>query len=260
MDRTTQIVVLLACLLAAAGLEADDGRIEIGPTDTFPIVIRGPGSFILTTDLSVDTEDVNAIEISWPHNVTLDLGGHTISGPGAGTGVGIEIPGGHSVSSVRVLNGVVTRFRYGVQLTSTSVGGGNIIENISATYNLRDGILASKAVIIECSTHGNEDDGIDASWSVIRDCVSTANEGNGIYSWAGVVHGCVANGNDEAGILLGGKANQIAFSTVAYNGGYGIDMAPDGSNNVSHCSGSDNDAGNITNCHAGNGCHHNYLP
>ena len=49
---------------------------------------------------------------------------------------------------------------------------------------------------------------------------------------------------------------------VVANGhaGYGIEMSADAQNNVSHCAGHDNDAGNVINCHVGNGCHHNQLP
>ena len=77
----TIMVIATVGLLAAGGLAADDGRIEIGPTDTFPIVIDEPGSYILTTDIEVVEEDVNAIEIRGWGQITLDLGGHVIQGP-----------------------------------------------------------------------------------------------------------------------------------------------------------------------------------
>jgi hypothetical protein len=258
--RKATILIVCLCVPAAAGLAADDGRIEIGPTTTFPIAIYGPGSYLLTTDLEVATENVNAIEIYGPHNVDLDLGGHTIRGPCSGTGYGITIPGGQSMSSVRVRNGVVSCFNWGLQLTTTSVGGGNVIEDVSVTYNLNYGIYASRATIVNCRAHGNGGDGINATASLIRDSVATSNDGDGIELYSGIVTGSMASHNEGNGIRLQGSANQVAFSRVAYNTGYGIDMVADDHNNVSHCAGSDNDAGNVRNCHAGNGCHHNMLP
>jgi len=255
-------VLAAVCIFvpAAVGMAADDGRIEIGPTTTFPININSPGSYILTADLEVVDEDVNAIEIHSAHNVSLDLGGHVLRGPCSGTGYGITIPGGHSVSSVRVNNGVVTCFHWGLQLTSTSTGGGNIIENVSVTYNQGHGMFVRNALVVNCNAYSNGGDGINSVGSVVRDCISASNSGDGIVSFWGVISGSSSRNNGGDGIDLNGAANQVAFCNVSNNTGYGINMRADDHNNVSHSAGSDNDAGNIVNCGVGNGCHHNMMP
>ncbi len=261
--RLRRVLVMMMCVVvpAAVGLAADDGRIEIGPTDTYPIVISGPGSYILTADLEVVDENVNAIEIHNPQSVTLDLGGHAIRGPCAGTGYGITVPDGLTVSAVRVRNGTVSCFYWGVDLVSTWNHGGVIIDNVSATDNLHNGIYATQAVIQECNASGNGGSGVSASGSVIRGCVASRNGGHGIYSGgSGLVHGCVASSNGDDGIYLTSTGNQVALCSVWGNSGYGINMYANAHNNVSHSAGSDNDAGNIVNCGVGNGCHHNMMP
>jgi len=56
--------------------------------------ITKPGSYKLTRDLTADGNDCFVITAS---NVTLDLNGHTLSGPGAGGGNGVIDSIGSSV-------------------------------------------------------------------------------------------------------------------------------------------------------------------
>ena len=255
------LTVVISAGLAAGGLAADDGRIEIGPTDTFPIVISGPGSYVLTADLEVTTEDVNAIEIHSPQQVSLDLGGHSIRGPCSGSGHGITIPDGLTARDIHIRNGTVACFHWGVKTSSTWNQGGIIVEKIRASENSNVGIRATRALVVGCNTSENGGSGIEASGSVIRDCVSSGNGGHGIASGGnGVVHGCVVALNGDDGIFLSGSANQVVHSSMWNNGGYGVFMSSNAHNNISHSTGSDNGAGNVINCGVGNGCHHNMLP
>ena len=255
------LTVVIGAGFAAVGLAADDGRIEIGPTDSFPIVIDSPGSYILTADLEVTTEDVNAIEIHSPQQVSLDLGGHSVRGPCSGYGNGITIPDGLTVADIHIHNGTVACFYRGVKISSTWNRGGIIVEKIRASENSEVGIRATLALIVDCNTSGNGGSGIAASGSVIRDCVSSRNEHHGINSGGnGLVQGCVVGLNGDDGIFLSGSANQVVNSSMWNNGGYGVFMSPNAQNNISHSAGSNNGAGNVINCGVGNGCHHNMLP
>jgi hypothetical protein len=255
------LALVISTGLAAGGLAADDGRIEIGPTDTFPIVISGPGSYLLTADLEVTTEDVNAIEIHSPQRVSLDLGGHSIRGPCSGYGHGITIPDGLTARDVDIRNGTVSCFYRGVNPVSDWNRGGVIIENIRASENSDAGIFATLALIVDCNTSGNGGSGIKASGSVVRDCVSSRNGNHGIASGGnGLIQGCVVGLNGDDGIFLSGSANQVVHSSMWNNGGYGVFMSSNAHNNISHSTGSDNAAGNVINCGVGNGCHHNMLP
>lgn len=79
------------------------------------------------------TGDVNgSIQVD-ANNVTLDGGGHTLSGGGSGTGVYLYMRTG---VTIRHLN--VTNFTTGVQLYLSS---NNTLENITASSNTENGIL-----------------------------------------------------------------------------------------------------------------------
>ena len=125
--------MILLCFLTGicSGLHAVDGVVLInqasalagnvteGDGPGFPVIISRSGSYRLISDLVVSS-DVTAIRITAP-NVTLDLNGFSIIGPGGctaqpqglpiclppGQGVGIQTGSDSTVgpSSVKVLNG-----------------------------------------------------------------------------------------------------------------------------------------------------------
>ena len=72
------LVFILAIPLSAYGV---DGQIKITQPDSFPIVIDQSGSYVLTRTITVSTIDANGIEIN-ADNVTLNLNGHPLIGPG----------------------------------------------------------------------------------------------------------------------------------------------------------------------------------
>jgi hypothetical protein len=86
------IAILLPSLVLgpAGSVFASDGvtLIKQTPTTVFPIEITAPGSYRLASDLKVTSLSADAIDIR-ADDVTLDLNGFSIIGPGAGSGVGI---------------------------------------------------------------------------------------------------------------------------------------------------------------------------
>jgi hypothetical protein len=109
-------VVRVLALAAPLGLWAGPAaQAQVGTAvpdhHTGVIRITRPGSYVL--DRSVRIRDARvAVEIS-ASNVTLDLNGHSLLGPGGKQGVGIRIAG---VSGVRVHGGGVARFGTGVEV------------------------------------------------------------------------------------------------------------------------------------------------
>lgn len=89
----------------SSGLDAPTAESEAARR---PFVIRRPGSYRLPDTRRVG--DITAIEIA-SGDVTLDLGGHGVIGPGGRRGVGIAIRG---VSNVRVFNGHLQNLAVGV--------------------------------------------------------------------------------------------------------------------------------------------------
>ncbi len=120
--RAIGLLVLLVALPAAA--VAGDGRVEISQARVlaaggFPYTISQPGSYVLTSDLSVPA-GVSGILLQ-TDRVFLDLNGFAILGPsvcqpagacppGAGFGIGLPAIAPFPGSRVTVVNGEVSGF------------------------------------------------------------------------------------------------------------------------------------------------------
>ena len=178
MRTISKVVVVIAFLFpfvmgihsnnAFAGVtkKLADGRYQIKQKDStpfiygqltnFPIVIDQPGSYVLTSNITVSALDVNAIEIK-TDNVTLDLNGHSILGHG-GIGVGAGIYA-HDRRNITVLNGVVRAFNcYGVYLS----GGSHQLRNMSVQSTDGYGIHVTGCNLTNCTSSANYIDGIYA--------------------------------------------------------------------------------------------------
>ncbi|PHJ94685.1 hypothetical protein VF09_36980, partial [Nostoc linckia z9] len=83
-------------------------------------------------------------------NVSIDLQGHKITGPGVGTGVGVSASG---VSSIKVSNGAISGFFYAVNMESvTNVS----LTGLALTNNIFRGatVLGSEVVIEDTVVRG----------------------------------------------------------------------------------------------------------
>jgi hypothetical protein len=134
------VAMLPPLLLGPAGsVLASDGitAIEQTPTTVFPINITTPGSYRLASNLKVTSPTADAIRIT-ADDVTLDLNGFSIIGPGAGSGLGIN---GANASVVTVTNGAVTGMGGG----GVALGDEADVEGVRAVANgphAFDGIVA----------------------------------------------------------------------------------------------------------------------
>jgi hypothetical protein len=213
---------LATALLAAAGAKAGDGVIEInaanagaggvtpGDTPGFPVTLSLPGSYRLSGSLATSDPNQDVILITAAH-VTLDLGGHEISGPAScaafpctNTGSGRAIVA--VVDDVRVTNGAVRGM------------GGFGIELIGNSCQI-DGLLVT-------DSGGN---GIQAycTGQVLR-TISRRNGDNGIHLLRGIVADSLAIGNASAGIYVTGSALVTRNGSLS-NGGRGVYSAGDSS-------------------------------
>jgi len=95
---------------APAGAQSTGPEVAVAAPEALrqPFVIRRPGSYFLPSNRRVG--DITAIEIV-SGDVTLDLRGHSVIGPGGRRGVGIAVRG---VSNVRVHNGNLQNLAIGV--------------------------------------------------------------------------------------------------------------------------------------------------
>lgn len=208
-----------------------DGQIKLtqplSQTD-FPITINKAGSYVLTSNLKVDNQDVNAIEIT-VNDVTLDLNGHKIQGPFtgppfAGSGRGINAENRYSIT---IKNGKVWGFgTEGIYLHSSSgdpseKGAGNWVDRIQAANNGTDGITVYSGLVTNCTANNNGDDGIVALDSTIADSVAHNNNYSGFVLSGSIITKCSANHNGTYGIYALSK-NRIEGNNLRYNGTYGL--------------------------------------
>jgi len=192
------------------------GNITAGDAPGFPVTLSQPGSYRLTSNLTVADANTTGIQIM-ANNVTLDLNGFSIIGPvvctsspatcpAVGTGIGIEaqnsLPGRPGPSGVRVFNGTVRGMGSSGLLM---VGAGSSVERMQVTNNAGAGIIVAGSVL---------------------DTSITANGSFGVL--AIIVRGCNITDNHGDGIVLdaaGGVAND---NIASFNGGHGI-LSPNGS-------------------------------
>ncbi len=256
------IMVLSGSVRAADGVvlidqaRANGGHVTPGDTPGFPVTISRPGSYQLTSNLTVARANTTCIEIT-SDNVTLDLNGFTISGPTvctagpnnsvtcnpSGNGIGVNAP---SEGNVTVINGVVT----GMGLDGINLAGpGARVENIQAYSNGGYGIRTTSGsnntssnnggvgILITTGSNntaaGNGGDGID-SLGTANNSVSNNNGGVGINALtansnasfnnqgdgidANTANGNTASGNTGNGIAAGTANNNVSTG----NGGNGI--------------------------------------
>lgn len=204
--RTLRISLLVSLSLVLAGamaapLVGAQGYTEINQSiivgsGGFPYTISAPGYYLLTDNVVKTALDGNvaAIVIS-ASNVTLDLGGYSIEGPGicsrnASTGAitcnghvpgsGIQESGGNT--NVEIRNGTVHGFFNGISTTATgtvlkqltiydnafsgasAIGDVSRIENVTAIRNGSTGItVQNNSTVQACDASQNDDYGIIAN-------------------------------------------------------------------------------------------------
>jgi parallel beta-helix repeat protein len=259
IDSKAKIVLWgLLCMVAIPiSAYGAGGQIKITQPSSFPIVIDQPGSYILTANITVAAIDSNAIEIE-ADNISLDLNGHFLRGPGkqsGSSGSGIYASYRNSIS---IKNGTIRDFGgSGIVLAGTNHQLENIrvynngdygistgfstITNCVASYNATRGIYASNSTITGCATDSNESHGISAISSTVTNCTSSYNGSHGIYASNSTVVNCTSFGNKDRGMyatrstIVNCTANdndshgiyistgcRIEGNNVRNNGGYGL--------------------------------------
>jgi hypothetical protein len=234
----------LVTALAAAPALAVDGVLEInqacvaagcfpGDGPGFPVEITIPGSYRLTSNLTVPDDDTTAILLQGVRLVNLDLNGFSIRGQHAcGIGLPPNCPGGpargidvavQGAVHIRVRNGGISNFGGGgIRLTD-----GSVIEELIVTSTGGDGIVAG-------------------GFSIVRDNVVTLHLGDGIHtapSSGSLITGNVVRGVDGDGIEGGNDMllnNRIIAAgeedaRLGNNAGYGhntFEQAPLGGHSM----------------------------
>jgi parallel beta-helix repeat protein len=194
---------------------------------SLPSTISTPGFYYLTGDLAMTAEGIGIIINS--DNVTIDLMGFSIIGPGSGNGSGIYMA---SRSNVEIRNGTIRDFFTGI--LEANIGRNHRITNVRAVGNRYRGIsLTGEGHLVEnCTASGNENDGISvASGSIVTGNTACNNGSDGISVWAGcnVIDNTVY-GNDENGIFI-----RLAQCLVDRNTAYDNNQSGGSYSNITSC-------------------------
>jgi parallel beta-helix repeat protein len=204
-------------------------------------LISQPGSYYLTTDIICwPVTFMAGIEIA-TSNVTLDLNGFAILGPGDETaGDGIDLDPG--VTDVMVSNGTISGCANGVWgswcfncrferlLLSDNTQQGMLIcqqcqvVNCLARNNAYSGFFIRDGTCTDCKAEGNYTGIVADAGGVLLNCVASRNSLDGIVVSSNcLVQGCLANNNTRDGIRAA-SYNTITGCTVSGNGNSGMEV------------------------------------
>jgi hypothetical protein len=237
------------------------------PISSAPFLINQPGSYYLTTNMSVGAGAVISIATN---DVVLDLNGFYVKG---GSGIFVSA----SVTNLTVRRGCVRNTNtggHGIGFAGipncrvedvTIIGcGGNAIE------------VGDNAVVRRCIIDGNNGFGVVATPisganAVVEDCVIRSNTFGGISlsTAPAVVQNCVVQGNGTNGIALGansrvkgcqviqsqnlgvtvGTGSSVSETTAYGNGNFGISAVDNVT--IERCTASQNSNNGIA---TGNNC------
>jgi hypothetical protein len=214
--------ILVFCAGICCAEMSSDGKTIISSA---PFVIYSPGSYILTADLRVTNPNAHAINIRC-NDVTVDLNGFTVQGPGTKGTAGCGIFG-YNRDSITIKNGRIWGFgRAGIFLYTKRDEGhgggsgaghivdfvqtpnnfegmqvsGGIINNCTSCNNPGNGFKVFFSSMLNCTANNNGNRGIDALECTISSCSTCRNKGGGINISNCVLNKCVSSNNTMHGI------------------------------------------------------------
>ncbi len=164
-----------------------------------PETLDWPCSVKLAGTLSTSLTGIHGITVN-ANEVTIDMNGHTLIGPGAFSGNGIFQ--NNSYRNLTVLNGKAVEWRgthrAGVQI----YGKGNHLSGLQAGTNYYGIVAGDGNTLQNCTAYDNVNSGISANFgNTIENCTAYDNGGIGIQVFFGnTLQNCTAYGNGEDGI------------------------------------------------------------
>ncbi|THB81715.1 MAG: right-handed parallel beta-helix repeat-containing protein [Desulfobacteraceae bacterium] len=227
MGRSILIINLILGLCFFPGASLADFYVIAGSRaageeiKSLPCTISSSGFYYITRNLSCGAGSHGITVAS--DNVTIDLMGFSISGPGTGTYHGIYM---NARSNVEIRNGTVTGFgSNGIYEQSQLSGRDHRIYNIRARLNKGGGIIifGKGAHIVNCTASENTKQGIFAGQrSKVVGNTAIKNKTDGIWgNGASLIARNVSRENDVRGIFAA-AGSTITENTVYKNGDRGI--------------------------------------
>jgi parallel beta-helix repeat protein len=201
------------------------------PITAVPVTITTPGSYCFTSDLQCNAPDSNAIIID-VDDVTVDLRGYNLIGPGTGSGKGRGIYI-NARANVEIRNGTIRDFdAEGILALWTPspedfsrYGYCHRVIDVRVLFNGSDGICLDglQNFIKDCSASGNRGDGFFAyGCSTLIGNTADENGGSGLVV---IENATVIDNTLCANVVDGIKAYSgctVSRNTAAYNWVSGI--------------------------------------
>ncbi|MBN1269712.1 MAG: right-handed parallel beta-helix repeat-containing protein [Kiritimatiellae bacterium] len=167
-----------------------------------PESIDWPASVKLAGTLVCSSTSTNGIEVN-ADNVTIDLAGHALVGPGASSKHGINQP--DTLHGLRIMNGMLTDWRGSSNYAVYARGHGSLIKDVLVISNYSGIYQGTDGVIVDCAAYNNLGVGIAAVGGTIQRCASTYNGDFGLFAgWGASVVDCVSSHNGMDGIFAFG--------------------------------------------------------
>jgi len=226
-----------------------------------PETLEWPCSVTLAGTLSTTMTDTDGITVA-ADDITIDMAGHTLIGPGANSGHGIYQ--NTDYRNLHVFNGKLVHWEglstcgicaYGktailhdLQAATNSygicTGKGSTISGCTAYENYYTGIMTDSGYTISsCTAYGNGAMGINAEdGGIISECSAYENGSNGISAGAGIISECSAYENGASGIYAFSGCT-ISDCAANNNGWIGINTFTGCT--ISGCSAYENDTSGI---------------
>ena len=228
------LTLLLTSMLTLASPAKADPYAYDGPWDTDRWIILE--NTTLTNDVSFADWGI----IIDADNITLDLNGYTVRGPGSGWDVGVRVNGR---TGVTVKNGRIEGFRAGIGVYTAWVSWGVYRKSVDVTVegnivtdNLGDGIFlnAHDSTVIGNIVTNNSGVGVNISPDAARNTIREnyiSNNGWGIRLQGGDYNSISANRitNNQYGIWFDSHqsipiTNSISGNNITANNGHGIHL------------------------------------
>jgi len=150
------VVAALAMLGATVLSTPGFAQTKFSGKDPFPKKLKKSNSYLQVSNITIPAKNTttDGVDIT-ASNVTVDLQGYTISGPGSGSGVGINASG---QSNVTIENGIIT----GMGGAAIILGPNSVVRNVQIVNNGGDGVDCSPACLITSSVvSGNGGTGLN---------------------------------------------------------------------------------------------------
>lgn len=170
---------------------------------SLPFEINESGSYYLTENLNHTSVDTSAIQIN-ADNVTIDLAGYSIIGPGSSSGTGNNGIYMNGRKNVEIRNGTITNFgNNGIWEENTgNIATGHRIIGVRVLANGNAGISlnSKKNIIKDCTISDNSFSSSDSGSGIICYDASIITDNviynNSYYSGIIATNGCIISGNN----------------------------------------------------------------